>query len=76
MNSEHPKVFSFLRNQGPWRNLIFANWSTDITEFEIPEEINTDLAVLLISNYEVKEDILEHKVKLRPYEARTYTLRN
>lgn len=76
MNPSDPKVFSFLRTQGPWRSLIFCNWSAECSDFEIPEEIDVDLAVLIISNYRVDDDPLGHKVRLKPYEARIYSLRN
>ncbi|CAL5869751.1 uncharacterized protein PFLUO_LOCUS3981 [Penicillium psychrofluorescens] len=76
VNPTDPKVFSFLRCQGPWRTLVFCNWTSETTEFEIPTEIDVDLAVMLIANYKVEDDPLKHKVKLQPYEARIYSLRN
>ncbi|OJJ42749.1 hypothetical protein ASPZODRAFT_155202 [Penicilliopsis zonata CBS 506.65] len=76
VNPTDPKVFSFLRTQGPYRTLVFCNWCEEPTDFEIPEDINTDLAVMLIANYHVDEPVLEHKLQLRPYEARMYSLRN
>lgn len=76
VNPTDPKVFSFLRTQGPWRSLIFCNWAPEHSEFEIPQEINVDLAVMLIANYHVFDDPLQHKLRLRPYEARIYSLRN
>jgi hypothetical protein len=56
--------------------LIFCNWSVEESEFEIPTEIDVDLAILLIANYHVDEYQLPQKVRLRPYEARIYSLRN
>lgn len=76
VNPTDPKVYSFLRTQGPWRSLIFCNWSQEESDFEIPEEIDVDLAVLLISNYTVQDEPLAQKVRLKPYEARIYSLRN
>ncbi|GAQ06594.1 oligo-1,6-glucosidase [Aspergillus lentulus] len=76
INASDPKVFSFLRTQGPWRTLIFCNWSAEHSDFEIPEEIDIDLAIMLIANYHVDEYQLQQKVRLRPYEARIYSLRN
>lgn len=35
-----------------------------------------DLAVLLIANYYVGPEPLDRSVRLRPYEARIYSLRN
>lgn len=75
VNPTDPHIFSFLRVQGPWRSFIFCNWSTDERVFEIPEELNVDLAVLLVANYPVEDDPLQNNVKLRPYEARIYSLR-
>lgn len=75
VNPTDPKIFSFLRIQGPWRSFIFCNWSPEDRTFEIPEELNLDLAVLLIANYPVEEDYLKNSVQLRPYEARIYSLR-
>lgn len=43
---------------------------------KIPDDIDVDLAVLVISNYDVPDEPLPQHVKLRPYEARIYSLRN
>lgn len=75
VNPTDPQIFSFLRVQGVWRSLIFGNWSPEERVIDLPEEINTDLAVLLVANYPVETDPLSNKVKLRPYEARIYSLR-
>ncbi|RJE27039.1 Aamy [Aspergillus sclerotialis] len=76
VNPTHPNIYAYLRTQGPWRSLTFCNWSSDYAELHLPEEIDTDLAVLLIANYDVGPEPLSHKTRLRPYEARIYSLRN
>lgn len=76
VNQADRKILAFLRTQGPWRSLVFCNWSQEESDFEIPEEIDVDLAVLKIANYPVSDDPLDKKVRLRPYEARIYSLRN
>lgn len=76
VNPTDPKVFAFLRTQGPWRTLTFCNWSAEHSEFVIPQAIDIDLAVMLIANYYVPTDPLTHNIRLRPYEARIYSLRN
>lgn len=76
VNPTHPTIYAYLRTQGPWRSFIFANWSPDYADLQIPEEIDMDLAVLLISNYYVGPEPIERGTRLRPYEARIYSLRN
>lgn len=76
VNPTDPKVYAFLRTQGPWRSLIFCNWSTEHSELTIPEEISADLAVMVVANYHVSEEPLTQTLMLRPYEARIYSLRN
>ncbi|KAJ5666782.1 hypothetical protein N7462_011191 [Penicillium macrosclerotiorum] len=76
VNPTDPQIFSFLRTQGPWQSFIFCNWSAKSVVFSIPEEIDIDLAVLVISNYPVADNPLQYEVPLQPYEARIYSLRN
>lgn len=70
------KVLAFLRTQGPWQSFIFCNWSQEESDFEVLEEIVVDLAILKIATSPVSDDSLDKKVRLRPYEARIYFLRN
>jgi hypothetical protein len=76
VNPYHKQIFSFLRAQGPFRTLVTCNFSSEEALYDIPPEIDIDLAVLVIANYHVRECKLEYKTTLRPWEARVYTLRN
>lgn len=76
INPEDPKIYSFFRTQGPWRSIVFCNFTAEEVEYCIPPEIDIDLAVMVIANYHVYEDKLERRTILRPYEARIYSLRN
>lgn len=76
INPTHKQIFSFLRAQGPFRTLIACNFSNEEATYDIPNEIDIDLAVLVIANYHVTEPKLEYRTIFRPWEARVYTLRN
>jgi len=76
LSFDDEKVFSYLRCQGPFRSFIVMNFTEeDGVEFEVKGEMQIDMAVLFISNYEITEVKLPPIIKLRPYEARVYSLR-
>lgn len=49
------------------------NFSEEESEFLAPKEIFTQKPELLISNYEIDDNIQE-KIVLKPYEARVYKI--
>lgn len=70
---EDDKVFMFTRELGKEKLLTICNYSADEPEVEIPE-LFRDCDTLLIGNY-VKEGAPGAVLKLKPYEARVYLVK-
>lgn len=66
-------IFSYLRNFENQRLLIILNFSDKYVKYKLSEGIAINSYELLISNYNVKDDIKE-EIILKPYEARVYEI--
>jgi len=65
------KIFAYTRSYENEKLLVVMNFSEEEVEFCTPKEIFLDKPELLISNYEVEDDI-QQKIVLKPYESRVY----
>jgi len=68
--SEHSSVFAYTRSLDQKILLVVNNVTSESTTVILPETLITDIATLLISNYEDSE--LKHLITLRPYESFTF----
>ncbi|MGG0461999.1 glycoside hydrolase family 13 protein [Priestia aryabhattai] len=68
-----PDLYVYTRTLGEEKFLIILNFFDRTPMFEMPEELSTLDAKLLISNYDVEREDL-HGLKLQPYESRIYKL--
>lgn len=81
LNHEHKEVYSYLRELEGECFLVIANFFGEPTTYKIPHNIVMKDAELLISNYEMVEDIefdytVDLVLKLEPYESKIYLLKN
>ncbi len=67
------KIFAYTRSYGNEKLLVVMNFSEEEVEFCAPKEIFSNQPELLISNYEVEDDI-QQKIVLKPYESRVYKI--
>ncbi len=67
---EDEKIYSYLRIYGDEQYLVVLNFSKDSVECSLPKDI--EIGDLVISNYSNRGEILENKMKLKPYEAGVY----
>jgi len=70
----HKEIYAFTRTLDDDRLLIILNFSENMPEFDLPENITYSTSDLLISNYKVDSSDDIYKITLRPYEARVYRL--
>lgn len=68
-----PDLYVYTRTSEEEELLIILNFFDRNSIFQIPDELSTFNAELMLSNYTVKEDDLQ-ELSLRPYEARIYKL--
>ncbi|USB31918.1 alpha-glucosidase [Paenibacillus sp. YPG26] len=69
-----PEIYTYTRTCEDEKLLIILNFFDQKPVFEWPEELNSDGAKLLISNYKPVPEEEIRKLQLRPYEARVYLL--
>lgn len=72
---DHEEIFAFTRTLGDDKLLVICNFSCNEPIFQLPDDIQYNFYQLLISNYEIHVEDIE-KIKLRPYEARVYQLKD
>ncbi|SHG99542.1 glycoside hydrolase family 13 protein [Tepidibacter thalassicus] len=66
-------IFSYVRKLEDKEILVILNFFDKEVEFEIPQKYKNKKFELLIGNYETDNQV-KNKIKLRPYEARVYSL--
>lgn len=74
LNNAHPEIFCYIRELNGIKILVILNFFGNTPVFETPEDIDTEGAELLISNYEVADSMI-NSISLRPYETRVYKLK-
>lgn len=73
---DNEQIYAFTRTLEGEKLLVICNFSKEMPEFVLPDDLNVGGKELLISNYEVEADESIEKVVLKPYEARVYRLTN
>lgn len=68
----HDQIYAYLRSYENKSVLILANLFPEACHFNLPSEVKESTKELLLSNYQ--DDFEE--LKLRPYEARVYEVKN
>lgn len=68
-------IFSYTRKLNDEMLLVICNFTSNNTEFSLPDNINYVDKNLLISNYDVANDDNIENFELRPYESRVYLLK-
>lgn len=72
---DHQQIYAYTRTLENEILLVLTNFSGEAAEFALPEEIKYESVELLISNEPVTEQLID-SIKLTPYEARVYRLKN
>ncbi|WP_252223396.1 MULTISPECIES: alpha-glucosidase [unclassified Clostridium] len=68
------EIYAYVRTLNEEQLLVICNFSSNTSEFKLPNNINSKYKKLLIANYdECKEETLEN-ISLRPYECRAYLI--
>ncbi|WP_315079106.1 alpha-glucosidase [uncultured Clostridium sp.] len=68
------EIYAYVRTLNEEQLLVICNFSSNISEFKLPNNIKSKYKKLLIANYdECKEETLEN-ISLRPYECRAYLI--
>ncbi|KPU26925.1 oligo-1,6-glucosidase [Caloranaerobacter sp. TR13] len=70
---EDDNIFAYLRTLEEERLFVLLNFSEEEVEFNMPDEIQCEDSVILLSNYKVDSNKIDN-ITLRPYEARIYRL--
>ncbi len=68
------QIFAYIRTMGIERILVILNFSAQIANFYLPDDININSYDLLIANVSVDKQSDISSVLLKPYEARVYRL--
>jgi oligo-1,6-glucosidase len=68
-------IFSYTRKLNDEMLLVICNFTSNNTEFSLPDNINYVDKNLLISNYDVANDDNIENFELMPYESRVYLLK-
>jgi oligo-1,6-glucosidase len=71
---KHPHVYSYTRKLGSRMLLVVLNFAGRNTKLSLPKNMAYSKAQLVIGNYPVDGAKGMEKMKLRPYEARVYSL--
>ncbi|NFN17532.1 alpha-glucosidase [Clostridium botulinum] len=67
-------IYAYVRTLNEEQLLVICNFSSNTSEFKLPNNIKSKYKKLLIANYdECKEETLEN-ISLRPYECRAYLI--
>ncbi|MBN1057065.1 glycoside hydrolase family 13 protein [Clostridium botulinum] len=68
------EIYAYVRKLNEEQLLVICNFSSNTSEFKLPNNIKSKYKKLLIANYdECKEETLEN-ISLRPYECRAYLI--
>ncbi|MBN1066481.1 alpha-glucosidase [Clostridium botulinum] len=68
------EIYAYVRTLNEEQLLVICNFSSNTSEFKLPNNIKLKYKKLLIANYdECKEETLEN-ISLRPYECRAYLI--
>ncbi|HBJ1649684.1 alpha-glucosidase [Clostridium botulinum] len=68
------EIYAYVRTLNEEQLLVICNFSSNTSEFKLPNNIKSKYKKLLIANYdECKEETLEN-ISLRPYECRAYII--
>ncbi len=71
---EYAQIYAFTRTLPVERLLVLLNFSQEPASAELPANLNSTGAELLIANYPVDPSADGRHLSLRPYEARVYRL--
>ncbi|EES50158.1 alpha-glucosidase [Clostridium botulinum] len=67
-------IYAYVRTLNEEQLLVICNFSSNTSEFKLPNNIKSKYKKLLIANYDgCKEETLEN-ISLRPYECRAYLI--
>ncbi|NFG22396.1 alpha-glucosidase [Clostridium botulinum] len=68
------EIYAYVRTLNEEQLLVICNFSSNTSEFKLPNNIKSKYKKLLIANYDAcKEETLEN-ISLRPYECRAYLI--
>lgn len=70
LESNHPKLFAYTRKLDGKMLLVTCNFSEEVVEMKMPEELQRQKGTVLLSNYANK--LLEDMLTLKPYEGTVY----
>ena len=74
LSAEDETVFAYTRQEGSDAVLVVLNFSGDKISYDVPSDVETSSAKLLVANADVNPSIENGKVSLGPWEAVIYTL--
>lgn len=67
-------MFAYTRQEGSDSVLVVLNFSGGKISYDVPSDVKTSSAKLLVANADVSSSIENGKVALGPWEAAIYTL--
>lgn len=73
LNEENEKIFAYKKNYKNQEILVILNFSDEYVPFSIPKDLYIHSFELLISNYNV-DDNIKSTITLKPYESRIYQI--
>lgn len=68
----HPEIFAYKRSLDGETVVVICNFSENVIETSVLQEVSFDSSEILLSNYQETDKESEAKMILRPYEARVY----
>jgi len=70
--NDSEQIYCYTRTLEHQKLIVFLNFTADTVDFILPKELSLENAVVLISNYEGKNDLKSAQISLQPYEAVVY----
>ncbi len=71
---DHEAIYAYTKTLDKDRWLVILNFSDQEALFEKPEDVQINKEELILSNYEVSQDVSLNQFVLKPYEARIYAI--
>lgn len=72
INKDDSNVYSYIRELNDEILYVICNFSEEKINFQLEENVNAEVADLLLSNYQDSPLLFSGKLELRPYEALIY----
>ncbi len=70
--NDSEQIYCYTRTLEHQKLIVFLNFTANTVDFILPKELSLENAVVLISNYEGKNDLKSAQISLQPYEAVVY----